>query len=115
MQRLKIIISIFSFLFGGCLASFLISLYFYKASVKKEFNKQIKILIENSDERLLKILTKINEKMNNSELDISLIQDKDSYTFSELQEIVNKKVDETIMRRNIQLQQFIEDAIAEQD
>lgn len=36
-------------------------------------------------------------------------------SYSELQEIVSKKVDETIMRRNIQLQQFIEDAIAEQD
>ena len=112
---MKIVIEIFTFLFGGCLASFFISRYYFKRSVKIEFNKKIEDLKNEHDKRLLIILTNVINKMEDCVTQYSFRHDKDSYTPEDVESIVQEKVNQVLRQRNIQLQQFIEDAITEQN
>ena len=112
---MKTVIEIFSFLFGGCLASFLISRHFFERSVKLEFNKKIEDLKSEHDKRLLIILTNVINKMEDCGIQYSFHQDKDSYTPKDVESILEEKVNQVLRQRNIQLQQFIEDAITEQN
>ena len=45
----------------------------------------------------------------------SFRHDKDSYTPEDVETIVQEKVNQVLQQRNIQLKQFIEDAITEQN
>lgn len=109
MKKLMAIMKIIEFLIGGCLASFLISRHYFNKSVKIE----IEDLKNEHDKRLLNILKNVINKMEDENHDIqySVIDNKDSYTYEDVKNILDEKVNQVLRGRNIQLRQFIDDAI----
>ena len=105
------IFNILSFLFGGFLASFIISWYFFKKSVKRE----IESLQENNN-KSFKALIKVFQKMESDEtfpMRTYPELQKDKYSKDEVIKICEDKVYKVAEQRNIQLKQFIQDIILE--
>lgn len=100
-----------SFLFSGCLASFLTGFLFYYLNVKKD----IKALQDNNNKKLLKILTNVFKKMESEDyFPMRTYPElrKENYSKEEAINICEEKVQKIVEQRNIQLKQFIEDAIS---
>lgn len=96
-----IILQIISFLFGGVLATWFFSWYYFKKGVSKNTNK------------LFSKFLKLIEVMYDTGISYSVPLNKDTFTKEEAKEIVENEVNEIIKRRNIQLKQFAEDILNE--
>lgn len=106
---MDIFLKIISFLFGGCIASFLISWYFYKHSLKKE----IENALFTQNKKWGKLIKSFIGSLEKQSLQISLRKEKDNYTYNEVYSIVESKLDEIISRRNIQTKAILDELLSE--